>query len=127
MSGSPFKLTDLPNNTWAVSWPGHENTLINNLGKCQRLLKILFDVVEVDVAKVGVSEGSKEELFTVEIPLGTWLQDPEGCAHHLANYSIPGCVFDTLSSAEKFKLHLEQRLVWSRLSNQKPWDESNES
>lgn len=123
MKGSPFKLTDLPDNTWSVSWPKYEHVLVSNLGKCQRLLHILFDVVKVETAKIGTQEKSNGDVLVTSIPIGSWLQDPEGCANYLSRFNIPGCVFDTIEDAEKFKLHLEQRLMWARLSNQKTWSE----
>ena len=58
-----FVLTDLPDNSWSVSWPGYEMDVVNNPVKATNLLKILFDEVEVDEVMLGVHEYNKPDKF----------------------------------------------------------------
>jgi hypothetical protein len=112
-----FILTDLPDNTWSVSWPGSEMVVVNNPGKAGNLLKILFDDIGVDEAMLGVHEYNKPDKFeTMYINEAAWFQDREATARYVADrHIVVGCKFIKEDQARKFKLHMEQRLAWKRL------------
>lgn len=118
---NPFKLTDLPDNTWAVSWPGFEYNVVNNPGKAHNLLDILFNEVKVTGAMLGCHEYNHPDKFeTMHINLSAWCRDSRALAEHVVDHHIiTGCKFDTLEEAEKFKDIMEKRLAWRRLSNAK--------
>lgn len=118
---NPFKLTDLPDNTWAVSWPGFEYNVVNNAAKAQNLLSILFDEVKVTEAMLGCHEYNYPDKFeTMHIDLAAWCHDSRALAEHVVDHHvITGCKFDTLEEATKFKDVMEKRLAWRRLSNTK--------
>ena len=117
-----FVLTDLPDNSWSVSWPGYEIVVVDNATKAANLLKILFDEVGVDEAMLGVHEYNKPDKFeTMHISEAAWFQDPEATARYVAElHIIVGCKFANEDQARKFKLIMEQRLAWRRLSG-KGW------
>jgi len=121
---NPFKITDLPNNTWSVTWPGFEYNVVNNPDKADKLLGILFNEVEVEEAMVGVvkaGESNFNECETMHLSWIAWHAHPAAHARHLARFTIPGVRFLTLAQAEKFKDIMEKRLAWRRLSN-KAWE-----
>jgi hypothetical protein len=119
-----FVLNDLPDNTWSVCWPGYENVLVTTPGKAMNLLKILFDEVGVDEAMIGVKEPSyRGDIEIMHINEAAWFQDREGCARHVVgHYLVFGCKFNNREQAEMFKLNLEKRLAWTRLSGNRPWE-----
>ncbi len=112
-----FVLTDLPDNSWSVSWPGYEYVVVDNPSKAANLLKILFDEVGVDEAMLGVHEYNKPDKFeTMHINWIAWHQNPEAAARHVVGHHVVvGCKFAEETQARKFKLHMEQRLAWKRL------------
>lgn len=113
-----FILNDLPNGDWSVSWPGYESNVVNNPDKAMTLLEILFDHVGVETAMIGVLHPDEDKvLYTKHISCMLWLDEHsrEHCARDLARYTIPEVRFKDRYEAEKFKLHLEQRLMWKRL------------
>lgn len=112
-----FVLTDLPDNTWSVSWPGYEHVVVDNPRKADSLLKILFDEVGVDEARLGVHEHNRPNTFeTMYINWIAWHQTPEAAARHVVRHHIVvGCKFAKEDQARKFKLIMEQRLAWRRL------------
>jgi len=120
-----FIINDLPNGTYSVTWPGYERNVVNNPGKVLKLLEILFDVVGVDEAMIGVQESGRDnDWHTMHISNFAWL-DVNGrkrIAQRLAEYVIPGVRFTDVYQAEKFKAHMEKLLVWARLSNGQSWE-----
>ena len=115
---SYFVLNDLPNGEWSVSWPGYEMVVVNDPSKALKLLEILFDHVGVDEAMIGVQESGRDnDLHTMHISVILWLEEHSRrhMAERLAGYTIPGVKFRDQYEAEKFKLHMEQRLAWKRL------------
>lgn len=115
-----FVINDLPNGTYSVTWPGFEYNVVNNPGKVLKLLEILFDVVGVDEAMIGVQESGRDNNWrTMHISAMLWFTafDREHIAKRLAEYTIPGVRFTDIYQAEKFKDHMDKRLMWSRLSN----------
>ena len=113
-----FVLNDLPDGTWSVCWPGYEDHVVDNPGKALKLLEILFEHVGVDEAMIGVIENRNEVgARTLYMKSELWLTQygREHMARTLADYTIPGVRFRDVYEAEKFKLHMEQRLAWSRL------------
>lgn len=113
-----FVLKDLPDNTWSVSWPGYEYVVVNNPNKAKNLLKILFDEVKVTEVVLGCHEYNKPDKFeTMHIDLAAWCQDADGTARYVVDcHVITGCKFAEYEEATKFKLIMEQRLAWRRLS-----------
>jgi len=119
-----FIINDLPNGTYSVTWPGHEHIVVNNPGKVLKLLEIMFDVVGVDEAMIGLYERGRDNHWrTMHISNMLWLEDHvrEHMAKRLAEYTIPGVRFTDIYQAEKFKNHMEKLLVWARLSNGMSW------
>ena len=117
-----FVLKDLPDNTWSVTWPGYEMVVVNDPNKAANLLKILFDEVGVDEVQLGVHEYNKPDKFeTMYINEAAWFHDPAGAARHVVGHHIVvGCKFIKEDDARKFKLIMERRLAWRRLSD-KGW------
>lgn len=119
-----FVINDLPDGTYSVAWPGYEHKIVNNPGKVLTLLEIMFDVVGVDEAMIGVQESGRDNDWrTMYISGMLWFEDcgREHIAKRLAAYTIPGVRFTDIYQAEKFKDHLEKRLAWRRLSNGMLW------
>jgi len=115
---SYFVINDLPDGTWSVCWPGYEHNVVNNPNKVLTLLEIMFEHVGVDEAMIGVHHPNEDNvLYTKHISCLLWLDERsrEHCARDLARYTIPAVRFHDRYQAEKFKLHMEQRLAWKRL------------
>jgi hypothetical protein len=124
MKNSPFVINNLPNGTYAVTWPGYEHIVVNKPSKVLTLLEILFDHVGVDEAMIGVQESGRDNDWnTMHISGILWLEEHSRryMAERLAKYVVPGVRFTDIYQAEKFKDHLEKRLAWNRLSNGKAW------
>ena len=113
-----FVLNDLPDSSWAVSWPGYEMVVVNNPDKAQNLLKILFDEVKVTKVVLGCHEYNKPDKFeTMHINLAAWCQDSRALAEHVVDHHIvTSCKFATHEEAVQFKKIMDQRLAWRRLS-----------
>ena len=114
---SPFVLNDLPDNSWSVSWPGHEYHLVDNPRKAENLLGILFDTVKVNQAQLAVRrEGwSEDKTEILHVDVSAWWQDKQGLASFASDFIVLAIKFCELSEAEHFKQHMEQRLAWRRL------------
>lgn len=112
-----FVLTDLPDNSWSVSWPGYEYVVVDNPTKAANLLKILFEEVQVEEVMLGVQEYNKPDKFeTMRLSWIGWQQNPEAAARYVVDHHIvTGCKFAQEEEARKFKLIMEQRLAWKRL------------
>jgi hypothetical protein len=118
---SYFVLNDLPNGEWSVCWPGYEEYVVNDPSKALKLLEILFDHVGVDEAMIGVQQSGRDNDFNIMHISGIlWLEENSRrhMAEKLARYKIPGVKFRDQYEAEKFKLHMEQRLAWKRLGGE---------
>lgn len=118
---SYFILNDLPNGEWSVCWPGYEYNVVDNPQKAMTLLEIMFDHVGVDEAMIGVQHRSGHgDIETMHISSILWLEEHsrEHMAKRLAEYTIPAVKFRDQYEAEKFKLHMEQRLAWRRLGGE---------
>ena len=116
-----FIINDLPNGTYSVTWPGHEHNVVDNPGKVLTLLEIMFEVVGVDEAMIGVQQpGRDNDWRTWHISVMLWLEEHSRrhLAERLAKYTIPGVRFRDQYEAEKFKTHMEQRLAWKRLGGE---------
>jgi len=112
-----FVLTDLPDNSWSVSWPGYEYVVVNNPVKANNLLKILFDEVGTDEAVLAVHEhNAPDRGDAMHLSWIAWHYHPDAWARRVVDHHVVvGCKFPTLEQAEKFKLIMEQRLAWKRL------------
>lgn len=117
-----FVLKDLPDNTWSVSWPGYEYEVVNNPVKAANLLKILFDEVRVEEVILGVHEYNKPDKFeTMHLSWIAWHHHPDAAARRVVDHQVVvGCKFVKESEAREFKLIMERRLAWRRLSG-KSW------
>lgn len=118
---SYFVLNDLPDGSWSVCWPGYEEYVVNDPGKALKLLEIMFEHVGVDEAMIGVQESGRDNDWnTMHISSILWLEENSRrhMAERLARYTIPGVKFQDQYEAEKFKLHMEQRLAWKRLGGE---------
>jgi len=117
-----FVVKDLMDNSYSVSWPGYEAVVCNNEVKSANLLKILFDEIEVEDAVLAVKkdEYSGKE-FIINIPWMTYHQNPDSASRFLErHYFVIGVKFATREQAEAFKLNMERRLAWRRISG-KGW------
>lgn len=118
---SPFVINDVPDGTWSVCWPGYEYQVVNSPGTALKLLEILFEVVGVDEAMIGLYErGRDNDWRTWHISIMVWLEDQgrELMASRIADYVVPGVKFTDIYQAEKFKDHMDKRLAWKRLGGQ---------
>lgn len=112
---SYFVLNDLPDGSWSVTWPGHEYNVVDNPAKALALLEIMFEHVGVAEAMIGVQESGRDNDWnTMHISVMLWLEEHSRrhLAERLAQYKIRGVKFQDQYEAEKFKQHMEQRLVW---------------
>lgn len=117
-----FVIKDLMDNSYSVSWPGYESHVCDNTIKARNLLKILFDEINLEDVDLAVKkeEYSGDE-FVVSIPWMTYMQNPDRSGDFLMrHYSVVGVKFNTRDQAEQFKLIMERRLAWTRLSG-KAW------
>lgn len=115
---SQFVVTDLPDSSWSVTWPGYESYVCDNERKATNLLKLLFDEVNVEEASlaVKVAEYSDKD-YIISIPWMTYHSNPDSAGRFLVrNHAVVGCKFPNLEQAEKFKGIMEKRLAWTRLS-----------
>lgn len=116
-----FVLNDLPNGTWSVCWaPGFEFDIDRNPDKVLTLLEIMFEIVGVDEAMIGVQQpGRDNDWQTLHISSLAWLEkgSREQLARRISEYVIPGVRFTDVYQAKKFIEHMEKRLMWSRLGN----------
>ena len=117
-----FVINDLMDNSYSVTWPGYESVVCDNEAKAANLLKILFNELDVEDAILAVKKDeSDDDSFIITIPWMTYHQNPGHAGRFLERrYCVVGCKFDTRELAEAFKLILERRLAWRRLSG-KTW------
>jgi len=120
---TPFKIRDLPDNSWSVSWPGYEYVLVNNIVKAQNLLEILFDKLKINEVELALRrEGwSEDKTEIMHVNVSAWWQDKVGLAKYLTDFIVVGIKFRDLAKAEQFKDIMDKRLMWSRLSGGKKW------
>lgn len=121
---TPFIINDLPNGTYSVTWPNYEYDVVNDAGKALKLLEIMFDVVGVDEAMIGVQESGRDNDWrTWHISNMLWFEEHsrEHMVKILADYVVPGVRFTDVYQAEKFKYHMEKLLAWKQLTNGKAW------
>ena len=121
---SAFVINDLCDPAWSVTWPGFEMVVCDNERKATNLLKILFDEVDVEnaVLAVKVTEYSDKD-YTITISWMAYHQNPDAAGRFLvSNHSVVGCKFFALDQAEKFKVAMEKRLAWRRLSGGRSWE-----
>ena len=120
MTNSPFVINDLPDGTYSVCWPNYEYSVVKNPVNALKLLEIMFDVVGVDEAMIGVQHPGRDNDFqTMYISNMLWFEDRGRAimASRIADYTVPGVRFTDIYQAEKFKDHMEKLLVWKILSN----------
>ena len=112
-----FVIQDLPDNRWAVAWPGYEFVVCDNERKAATLLKILFEEVNVDEAILAIKREDGAEDYTVTIPWFSYHQNPDAAGRFLARrYAVTGVKFFVRPKAVQFKEIMDKRLAWQRLS-----------
>jgi hypothetical protein len=106
---SPFKLTDLPNNTWSVTWT--ENNFAHNAKQRDKLVDILFS--EIGCRDVGLGiKLNNGELETLWIGEKEYFQRSD-IAHGWEDmYVVRGVVFIHEHEAREFHQLMESRLAW---------------
>lgn len=119
-----FVINDLPDNSWSVSWPGYEEVVVDNPAKAANLLKILFNEVQVDEVMLGMQQRNRPDHFeTMHLSWIAWHSNPDAWARRVIDYHlVVGCKFAEESQARQFKLIMERRLAWRRLSGGKKWE-----
>ena len=120
MTDSPFVINDLPDGTYSVCWPNYEYAVVKNPVNALKLLEIMFEVVGVDEAMIGVQQPGRDNNWrTMYISNMLWFEDRGRAimASRIADYTVPGVRFTDIYQAEKFKDHMEKLLVWKILSN----------
>lgn len=118
---SYFVVRDLPDGTWSVSWPGYEYHMVSTVNKAHNLLKILFEDIKVDRARLAIlwqNETDLNRARTLEIDAAAWWGDDSATADYLAGNVVLAVKFDQLKQAESLKNNLEQRFLWRRLGGE---------
>jgi hypothetical protein len=106
---NPFKLTDLPNNTWLVTWA--ENNFVHNARQRDKLVDIVFRDIGCREVGLGITLNSGE-LETL------WISDREYYQRFTMTYGwedmyvVGGIVFLWEQEARAFYHLLESRLAW---------------
>lgn len=118
MYAGPFVITELPRG-WAVSWPGYERVLVNNPAKLQRVLKMLFEELNLSRAQLGVSLNNGE-LETYSIDSALWYTGDTHArdyltSHIVGHYVVEGVKFDAEDPARYFLDELQKRYIWMKL------------
>lgn len=118
-----FVINDLPDNYWSVCWPGYEEVVVNTTNKAANLLKILFDEVGVDEVMLGLQQRNRPDQFeTMHLSWIAWHSNPDAWSRRVVDYHlVVGCKFAKEEEAREFKLIMERRLAWRRLSGRE-WE-----
>jgi hypothetical protein len=120
MKSKYFKIVDLPEGDWSVSWPGFEAAVVNSPTKLENLLSILFEQVKVREAVLGIVYHN-EKFDTMYIQDNVYYSKSNLTIEHLfGNINggvVSGCRVPTLEQAEQLVDIFEKRLVWRRLSS----------
>lgn len=121
MKSNFFKLVDLPEGDWSVSWPGYEEHVVNTPEKLKNLLEMLFEQIKVDEVMLGIIY-TKDKFETLHISSDIHYRNHsketfEHLFKNVGNGRISGCRLPTLKQAEQLIDIFEKRLVWYRLSH----------
>jgi hypothetical protein len=115
---SPFKLNDLCDNTWSVTWPTFQAS--NNYDNMAfDILSFVFSEVKPNRVGIGVTFDnyfeSDTSILWVDSDVYTTDITAEYSQYLYKNYKIFGAVFEKQQDAEKFKDLIEKRHVWQLL------------
>ena len=112
---SPFKLIDLPDSTWAVSWSEQlTSDKFRLMPGGEQVLNIMFKEMRLCKANLGVLLRGGE-LETLTIDAETYYQQRTRTADFVSLYIVAGAVFDTESLARRFQTIAEQQYLVSVL------------
>jgi hypothetical protein len=112
---NPFKITDLPDNTWAVSWP--DNNFVSNARHRDKLVDILFR--EIGCREVGLGiKLNNGELETLWIGEKNYFQRSEITCGWEDMYVVGGIIFVHEHEARTFHQLMESRLAWYYLKRE---------
>lgn len=106
---NPFKLTDLPNNTWLVTWA--ENNFAHNARQRDKLVDLLFRDIRCREVGLGITLNSGE-LETLWISEKNYFQRSDMTYGWEDMYVVGGVVFVQEHEARAFYDLLESRLAW---------------
>ena len=118
---SPFKIIDLPNRTWAVSWP--EMKPIKDIITGKRLFEMVEEIntspeVGFGVERVGTKIDGELEICWVNDYIMCQQHEREHYADWLCTmYTVLGVVFHKEEDARKLLYELEKRLTWKSLQH----------
>lgn len=112
---NPFPLIDLPDGTWAVSWPEFSEKF-NDRMKIN-MLECIFNQLKCSEVGLGVAEHEHNETTILWIACKSYFQEltDEYSQYLQKYYNIRGAVFRKQHEAEQFKEILEKRYVWQLL------------
>ena len=112
---NPFPLTDLPDGTWAVSWPEFSEKFNDRMKF--NMLECIFKQVQCNEVGLGVAESEYNETSILWISDTVYYQDitDEYCQYLHKYYNIRGAVFRKQHEAQQFKEILEKRYMWQLL------------
>lgn len=108
-----FKLTDLPDNTWVVSWSDSE--FVRDKVCKAKLMRILFKDLGCSTIGLGIQLVNKE-LCTQWINSVEYWQSRDELQWWQDMYIVAGVVFRTQEEAEQLHNMLESRLTWYYLN-----------
>lgn len=109
---SPFVIEKVKNE-YKVTWPAFHD--IHGNDRCYNLLKILFDDIKVDSAKVFLT--SMDNLMIISADIWYSKSAHQYSEWLMSQYSIIGVLFDTEGQAEKLKEILEKKYMWRLLKS----------
>ena len=116
---SPFKIVDLPNRTWAVSWP--EMKPVKDIITGKRLFEMVESIntsseVGFGIERVGTKTDGELEICWVKDYIMCEKHEREHYADWLCTmYTVLGVVFHKEEDARKLLYELEKRLTWKSL------------
>ena len=110
---SPFKLVDLPDRTWVVSWDDPE--FVRSKVCRNKLMRVLFKDLGFKTVGLGIQLVSKE-LCTQWINSVEYWQSRDELQWWQDMYIIAGVVLHSREEAEQLYTLFESRLTWYYLN-----------
>lgn len=109
---SPFVIEKV-RNEYKLTWPSFHD--IHGNPACYNLLKILFDDIKVNYAKVFLT--SMDNLMTISADIWYSKSAHQYSEWLMSQYSIIGVLFDDENQAQKLQEILEKRYMWKVLKS----------
>lgn len=109
---SPFVIEKV-RNSYRVTWPAFHD--IHGNPACYNLLKILFQDIKVDTARVFLT--SMDNLMNINSSVWYDKSAEQYCEWLMAQYSIVGVLFDDQVQAKRLQEELEKRYMWKVLKS----------